>query len=1669
MPGLTPWVFKDGYTPFKSRARHIKLYLFEWSNDVYDAAKKGLHEVGKDDKSVATNNALQFLIRALYNPRLGTNSDSGDGMTANFFFHPHDNQHTNVVKYELVYEVVRSGVDNHTIIAHRIWILIRDPEYRINDAFEQQMEANRKERAAMREKGGNISGMFEGKLSYLNIYDTQSLIVNFGRACDFDYNQERSRSNNILLEDDTVERWGTAVVTGQQLAHEMTGHEDLNVESFDAENILNPARYLDSSRMNELSVRTIQAVLKNYSPELDQLENLETENATADFGEFDGLDDVTRDAYNHARSRVESNISFTPAKADPKCLFYLPFQFLEPRRFYLCERPEISAAVAKRGLVPDSELVDHVFDDMDADAIIREHIERATEAAHRRANNGDEHDDYDEGDENGVEYEKTRFGQSKRGDTSANDSLFRALGTEGRDLPRNAVNDGESVAQQIINRQYKRQREILNRRWNKKMEALKNHPDEDERKSYWPRRKACMIEATRAFERGYQVTDALTPVDKKQRDYLNTCLEEGVEFDKVQKRHDIRRTQFFNDMSRHAVKLHHICKVSSNHSTIMFLYISSLTRYNGINDMKVHVWCDGPAMAGKSFALDLVQELSMPGTVWSENGQTNRADSAEQDSDGVVVIWHEVPLDKVMGKDGAKTGNADFKDILTKSMYILRAFEFEENEEYDAMGRRKGTSKKRSVRVIASSAIRVYLVATNEKMPAALAPVASRFVNIPMHHLTFHDAKDRRLGKKEPNNMTTLYKTLTSHDQEEYIKMKQRFHIQNFLVYLVETFITMGIIKDVMLEYFTIKFEIYRRRLEKRSKISVSARDAHRLLMWTRSLVIVDAISRCFNSELSQIRVARMRDAQEARRKKLPPPPTFQMAYLLQIEPYLVAYREVSLYATTSYPLQDFMSHRILQAMAQMFSNNYTSGTRHFPIAYTDVGDNAGALQPMDMYDDSYGMPRSAHERADDLYWAQTSDRMEPKFAASGSRESRELEAQMQNDYRRSMKADYNYRQLLKADYSTIINKLPSQMSAPQPTQEEVKKAISVYRNMFIDLPYYDRNNQLVYKPGSKTELATKSQRVLWIEEEKPPEGTTAMLVNKFGVTRQTFRINRNFLDLNPIEIEEECMKAFGECGMEDTVCLRGSMDPVFPQVHDVMYFRAEDYENVPEERIANPEFIPFAEKIVLNDEDDDMDRMFSARSSIPGIQITKRLEDQIYMQRIYDCFGELDDPSQLPYYAKLAHPRFFEAEHYRKLANPDWVYHRKGGNMRYPEDIIQGYEHAEIALRAFQKHGNDRYRLDEADHVDRKSNKLRGQASYQDEVHTFTGQFTIAHREFLEASRRNEHDVDSQEGLKQLRMSKAMEAEFLKDLDTSSQIHGFENSKNALTVSGDGEQGYDENWTKVGQLAKLSDIKRTEFDPRARRLAIHHERDRGRIRETFGTTVLPGAEPDYIAEEEGVHKMGGPPSDHEENFHGEEQALMDEAAVQDNWEDEEVIPPTPPKDIVPPPRRTKQRRSLASVNKGLRKRARPADETATASSSAPSTGNAEASIEEEATALFSVNKKARTAKPVSPPPAAVNKTKKPRRKQLLSMQMPSATASSPRVLNTSSPHVTATPSQESTPPSNSLFQRRGAHRQRSFLSMAQMQQSVKQHSAAVAHHIPAPASQASVSMTGGL
>lgn len=156
--------------------------------------------------------------------------------------------------------------------------------------------------------------------------------------------------------------------------------------------------------------------------------------------------------------------------------------------------------------------------------------------------------------------------------------------------------------------------------------------------------------------------------------------------------------------------------VSNTHALFFIMMYARLDAYRHSNGLHFNLFGSGVGGTSKTYCFDLLEKVSIPGTVEQLTYETLRANAIDRDNNDTITLMNETPDDMMVNKvGGANTGVSSFKERLTSLRVTVKLFHQDEATGF------------RDQRVSKSDCIGVWFGVTNESFDKMDEALLTRF------------------------------------------------------------------------------------------------------------------------------------------------------------------------------------------------------------------------------------------------------------------------------------------------------------------------------------------------------------------------------------------------------------------------------------------------------------------------------------------------------------------------------------------------------------------------------------------------------------------------------------------------------------------------------------------------------------------------------------------------------------------------------------------------------------------------------------------------------------------------------------------------------------------------------------------------------------------------------
>lgn len=325
---------------------------------------------------------------------------------------------------------------------------------------------------------------------------------------------------------------------------------------------------------------------------------------------------------------------------------------------------------------------------------------------------------------------------------------------------------------------------------------------------------------------------------------------------------------FGNMIARDLQCFEKILMISTTHSIFLRLLVNGFCAYRYKLDLHNNTLLLGEGAAGKSFLLDTLTALLIPGTVTKISHATDKAATIDTDNNDFIACYHELPPN-LLGQDksGLETGSSIIKDMMTSCLVTTHSIMVDHDT-----GRRIMTK-------FESEAVGVILAATNERADRIPEALSSRMQKISVNEYIRPDftvtdmIKGNEVLEDEKIDM-----------KQEEADFTRRWRVRQCICNMVEKMVYCGVLCDVDMTVFNMVRKSVVDYLVDNNIVyrSSSTRETKFMHQFARTLTIIHAAEKYANDPASP-----------GYKKEF----TFQN--LKDIQPYLFCTEEIAMFVLT--------------------------------------------------------------------------------------------------------------------------------------------------------------------------------------------------------------------------------------------------------------------------------------------------------------------------------------------------------------------------------------------------------------------------------------------------------------------------------------------------------------------------------------------------------------------------------------------------------------------------------------------------------------------------------------------------------------------------------------------------------------------------------------------------
>ena len=274
------------------------------------------------------------------------------------------------------------------------------------------------------------------------------------------------------------------------------------------------------------------------------------------------------------------------------------------------------------------------------------------------------------------------------------------------------------------------------------------------------------------------------------------------------------------------------------HATALAMWITVLNAFDPKRNLKNHMFLQGPAGTSKSFPMDIVIAMSIPGTTVKRTYQTAKSDTATGNADGSTVFMEEASDDLVGIKCSGKIQQDIFKSKLTSGLSVV------DETYYDECGRR---NQRRNTRKANCN----YIMATNIPPDSITPEIKDRFFVV---HSSDGIRMDRPLADMICRERTEVTLAL----RQQTTKLAQWMQ---YCVAMIYTLISCGVLPRVRMTCLEKAVPMVMANASKVVPNTNKPRPLARLIASARTMVIMNAALKVFASTTSPLADCRVPNA----------------------------------------------------------------------------------------------------------------------------------------------------------------------------------------------------------------------------------------------------------------------------------------------------------------------------------------------------------------------------------------------------------------------------------------------------------------------------------------------------------------------------------------------------------------------------------------------------------------------------------------------------------------------------------------------------------------------------------------------------------------------------------------------------------------------------------------
>ncbi|GBG29807.1 Hypothetical Protein FCC1311_060272 [Hondaea fermentalgiana] len=309
-----------------------------------------------------------------------------------------------------------------------------------------------------------------------------------------------------------------------------------------------------------------------------------------------------------------------------------------------------------------------------------------------------------------------------------------------------------------------------------------------------------------------------------------TPLEERTVLDRV-------LSTFANMIAEDFLDLESAIGVSTTHSLVHMALVSAFNaHYYKLGVLHLNLLFLGKGAAGKSFILDTVESLLIPGVSNKVTNITEKAMATGEDFNDHTSLYHEMPASLIVAENrqtGVETGNSILKDALTSGMVKTQTIFITE----DGL---------REQREFESERCGVMIAATNEREDKMSHSMHSRFICVPVNEFerTGHTVADKKKGSM---NLHSGNNPRVNRAQKERFASRVRRRL--LMVHMVERLIASGVIDgpDMTVAKVGVQASMGYIKSTVIPDLETGPRDYDFIILYARTLTLMHACERYAN------------------------------------------------------------------------------------------------------------------------------------------------------------------------------------------------------------------------------------------------------------------------------------------------------------------------------------------------------------------------------------------------------------------------------------------------------------------------------------------------------------------------------------------------------------------------------------------------------------------------------------------------------------------------------------------------------------------------------------------------------------------------------------------------------------------------------------------------------